>query len=360
MGDWINLKNFDVVDEDEPIADNPNLHGWATDGHNQLAGNGSITKRNCGTFANCFYECDREDLHKGKEHNGESATGKGYFRPIFHSCHRLSCPICYESACAREGHAIEDRLVELSKTYGLVEHFVASVPLEKYWMAENHPNELRRFMIKALERRGVFGGAMIPHHFRYDKYREVWYRSLHFHVLGWVKGGYGRCRACMNRVCEGYNREFERCHGFEAETRRCFEVDGVIVKVAVDKFGVASERKSIFYTAQYQLSHSSIRTDVKRAHAVFWFGVASYHKFRFKAEKHKGLCPICGSELHRVRFVGNVTLLNFGAQVFVTNRCSPLFKGEFLFPLRDRKRCLLWEPVLVCGSGSYERWCSEG
>ena len=131
----------------------------------------------------------------------------------------------------------------------------------------------RKFILKALSVRGIFGGGMIFHGFRWNKWRKFWYWSPHFHVLGFVKGGYARCRACVDKKCEGRNKEFLRCDGFEARTRRCFETDGVIVKVAEDRFGVKAERKSIFDTAQYQLSHACIRTDSKRAHAVFWFGV---------------------------------------------------------------------------------------
>jgi hypothetical protein len=140
----------------------------------------------------------------------------------------------------------------------------------------------------------------------------------------------------------GRDKQFLRCDGFESVTRRCFEADGVIVKVAEDRYGVKAERRSIFDTAQYQLSHASIRTDAKRANAVFWFGTVSYRRFHFKVEKRKVLCPICESELVKVRFVGALGLDNFGHQCFVTNRSSPLFKREFLSDLADVKGCPLW------------------
>ena len=183
---------------------------------------------------------------------------------------------------------------------------------------------------------------MIYHHFRWNEHRKCWYPSPHFHVLAFLKGGYARCRACVDKKCVGRDKQFVRCDGFEAVTRRCFETDGVIVKVAEDRYGVKAVRRSIFDTAQYQLSHASIRTDAKRANAVFWFGVVSYRRFRFKVEKRKVLCPICESELVRVRFVGVVGLMDFSHQCFVRNRRSPLFKREFLSDLVDARGCPLW------------------
>jgi hypothetical protein len=348
------LENVDEsdVDSDEPVGGSPNVGGkWATFGLNQVVGNGSIANEKCGTFSS-HSGCLRGDLHEGVKLNGEDCSGKGFFRVVLNSCHRPSCPICYESWGGREAHKIEGRLLEAEKQFGLVEHFVASVPPERRHLDFD---VCRKFILKALNVRGIFGGCMIFHGFRWNKWRKFWYWSPHFHVLGFVKGGYGRCRACVDKKCEGRNGEFLRCDGFEACTRRCFEFDGVIVKVAEDRFGVAGERKSVFDTAQYQLSHASIRTDVKRAHAVFWFGVISYRRFHFKVEKREILCPICGNELKKVRYVGVVDLENFGHRCFVENSCSPLFKREFLYDLVDGRGRSLW----VEDSVSYGGWRSE-
>jgi len=336
----LSLENVDVSDEfDEPVAGSPNVGGkWATFGNYQVVGNGVVTNEKCGTFST-HSGCLRGDLHEGVKLNGVDCSGKGFFRVVLNSCHRASCPVCYESWGGREAHKIEGRLLEASKQYGLVEHFIASVPPERYGLSFD---ACRKFILKALGVRGIFGGCMIFHFFRWNKYHKFWYRSPHFHVLGFVKGGYARCRACVDKKCEGRNREFLKCDGFESLTRRCFESDGVIVKVAEDRYGVKGKRRSVFDTAQYQLSHASIRTDAKRANAVFWFGVVSYRRFKFKVEKRRVLCPICESELVKVRYVGVVGLENFSYQCFVTNRCSPLFKREFLSDLADAKGRLLW------------------
>jgi hypothetical protein len=336
----LSLENVDFSDEgvDEPVGGSPNGGKWATFGLYQVVGNGVVTNEKCGTFST-HSGCLRGDLHEGVKLNNEDCSGKGFFRVVLNSCHRASCPVCYESWGGREAHKIEGRLLEASKQFGLVEHFSASVPPERCSLGFV---AVRKYILEALRVRGIFGGCMIFHGFRWNKERKFWFWSPHFHVLAFLKGGYARCRACLDKKCVGRNKQFLNCDGFEAVTRRCFERDGVIVKVAEDRFGVKAVRKSVFDTAQYQLSHASIRTDAKRASVVFWFGVVSYRRFRFKVEKRKVLCPICESELVRVRFVGVVGLMDFNHQCFVRNRSSPLFKREFLFDLVDAKGCPLW------------------
>ena len=336
------LESISVSDDfSEPVVGSPDVGSrWATDGLYQVVGNGGVTNEKCATFST-HSGCLRGDLHEGVSLNGESCSGKGFFRVVLNSCHRASCPSCYESWGGREAHKIEGRLLEASKQfgYGLVEHFSASVPPERGFLSDV---ACRKYILDALRARGIFGGCLIYHHFRWNEHGKRWYRSRHFHVLAFLKGGYSRCRSCLDKKCVGRNKQFLNCDGFEARTRREFETDGVIVKVAEDRYGVKAVRRSIFDTAQYQLSHASIRLDAKRANAVFWFGTVSYRRFRFKVEKHKQLCPICESELVRVRFVGVVGLMDFNHQCFVRNRSSPLFKREFLFDLVDAKGCPLW------------------
>lgn len=170
----------------------------------------------------------------------------------------------------------------------MVEHIVASVPLRDYGLKFEC---LRNKVVKILAVRGVFGGALIFHAFRYNV-RRHWYWSPHFHVLGFVSDGYGHCRHCKReRVdCRG-------CGFFEGRTRRAFDKDGYIVKVL-------GKRKTVFGTAWYQLNHSTIRTNAKRPHACTWFGVCSYRKLKVKVEKRKSLCPICGKELVKLHYLG--------------------------------------------------------
>ena len=77
---------------------------------------------------------------------------------------------------------------------------------------------------------------------------------------------------------------------------------------------------------------------------MLFFGLAwcSYRRFHFKVEKRRVLCPICDNEMVRVRYVGVVGLIILMHQCFVTNRCSPLFKREFLYDLVDSGGRSLW------------------
>lgn len=315
-------------DFDESVKTRPNVGGaWATYGTHQVVGNAPATNILCGKFRN-HIACLNVEGHEGKVWHGQDCTNKGLFRVVHYSCGKPQCSLCYEVWCAKQAFLIEARLLESSKRFGLVEHWSASVPL-KLWDADW--NVVRKYILKALEARGIIGGCLIDHFFRYDDIKG-WYQSPHMHVLGHLLGGYGRCRNCKDMKCIGKNKEFLLCDGYEARTRRCFESDGVIVKVAEDKFGVKSERKSVFETARYLLSHASIRTDVKRPHAYTWFGVCSYRKLKVTVEKRKMLCAICGLDMHKVRraWSWNVTLDNYDAQCLETDRDSPNFKREFL------------------------------
>ena len=308
-------------------------------------GTGSVTSSACGKHMR-FDGCSKDDLHKVVV-DGVDYCGKVYMTNVVMSCGKPSCPKCYRLGWApRLAWKISGRLLwfsmELAKTNAktaVIEHVICSIPPEDYYITDY--DVMRARAIKALKLRGVIGGNLIFHATRQHRNGEDFF-SPHWHCLCFILGGYGRCRACVDKKCVGRSREFLRCDGFESVTRRCFETDGVIVKVAEDRYGVKAVRRSIFDTAQYQLSHASIRTDAKRANAVFWFGVVSYRRFRFKVEKRKVLCPICESELVRVRFVGVVGLMDFSHQCFVRNRRSPLFKREFLSDLVDARGCPLW------------------
>lgn len=58
-------------------------------------------------------------------------------------------------------------------------------------------------------------------------------------------------------------------------------------------------------TAWYQLNHASIKVGVKRFRVATWFGCCSYRKLKVTVERKKDLCPICGSELERLRYSGS-------------------------------------------------------
>jgi hypothetical protein len=334
MVNELSLSNFDFPEDEFEDLGSPKefaMNRFATLGEFQLVGNGIKTNQWCGTFSS-LRGCIRSDLHEGiKIFDGVNYTGKVYVEIHSHSCHKPSCPVCYLSWAIREAHKIECRLAGAKKRFGKPEHIVASVPVSDYGL---NYEDLRNRVVRILEDRGVIGGCMIFHGFRYSTVR-LWYWSPHFHVLGVIKGGY-RCRDCNHERgdCRG-------CDGFNGKEVRGFEGDGYIVKVM-------AERKTIFGTAWYQLNHSTIRTNVKRPHACTWFGVCSYRKLNVKVDKKKSLCPICGEELVKLHYLG--------FRRIVKERDSPDFVGSFVDDLEEDGRQVWVEDARpdFSGSGSYE------
>jgi len=103
--------------------------------------------------------------------------------PFFHSCDKPSCPICYLYGwVVREAKSIEARLKEASKRFGLAEHIITIFP-PKFWHLTY--KQLRKKAIEILKRRGVVGGVLIFHGFRFNKRKWFWYWSPHFHCLGY-------------------------------------------------------------------------------------------------------------------------------------------------------------------------------
>jgi hypothetical protein len=311
-----------------------------TSGGYQIVGNGEVSKPYCGKFLR-FTGCCRVELH----HNNlvGNFEGKVYVRPIHESCDNPNCPICYLEWAKREACNAERRLKEASKRYGQVEHIVCSVPKSDYGL---NLEALRAKAKAVLESRGVIGAFMIFHHARYNSYEEAkrknvsmgWYWSPHFHCLGFLRGGYGRCRGCPYGsipsldVCGG-------CDGFEAVTRRLnlgyvdakgkrHDGDGYLVKVL-------GERKTVGGTAWYQLNHASVKVGVKRFHVATWWGVVSYRKLKVSAEFKKRVCPICSHELVPLRYVGNERI--------VLDKWSPLFKKEFYADLFEGDKQVWFE-----------------
>jgi len=277
---------------------------WGEYGDSQLVGNGEVTNEYCGKYLG-LRGCKRLDLHDKITVSGENFKNKVFVHVVHHWCNKPSCPVCYKHGWAvRQAGRMELRLKEGAKRFGQVEHIVVSVPSKDYglnWKA------LRAKVRRVLEDCGVVGGGIIPHDFRYDV-RKGWFFSPHFHVLGFIRGGYGRCRRCKGGNCYA-------CDGFEGRVYRLYRKNGYIVKVL-------GERKTIFGTAWYQLNHASIKKGVKRFHVVTWFGVCSYRKLKVTAERVKRVCPICGHDLVRMKY--------FGKRGIVTNPRSDNYVSWFV------------------------------
>jgi hypothetical protein len=229
----------------------------------ELVGHGKKTNDYCGTFLK-FKICNRVELHAQSNLDGVSHAGKVFVHKIHRSCNSPRCPVCCFSGWAkREADKISQRIAEASKHYGDAEHIIIPVPESDYGLAEFHNDKLRVKVKDVLFNRGVVGGCLIFHGFRYADYLESiekdvlfgWRWSPHFHSIGFILGGYGKCRSCskLGKVgvysCAG-------CNGFEARTRRFYEKDNYLVKIK-------GERKTIFGTAWYQLNHSAIKVSPK-------------------------------------------------------------------------------------------------
>lgn len=276
-------------------------------GNWQLVGHGEKTNEFCGKYFRTK-GCLRTDLHAIVTLGGKNFKNKVYVKLVHHWCFKSSCPVCYRSGWAtRAAGNIEARLKEASKRFGQVEHVVCSIPPKNYNLSFE---ALCRKAKEILFARGVVGGCLIWHAFRF-KMGMGWYFSPHFHVLGFVLGGYGKCRRCgvspSVQACGG-------CGGFEDRTRKLNAVDGWIVRVL-------SKRLTVFGTAWYQLHHSSIDSSKKRFHVARWWGVCSYRKLKLTPEKRVELCPVCKHELKWIKYCGKTS--------FVTDRSSFFYEREF-------------------------------
>ena len=285
---------------DESDIDN----SYATHGNFQLVGNGKITNENCGQFKG-LWGCLHDENHDVIAPDGKNYKGKVYVKKVRFTCHKPSCPVCFKYSWAvREAKSIEARLVARSKRFGEVEHIVCSVPVRDYSLSLK---ALRKKIIKILRDCGIIGGVLIWHGFRYNLGKR-WYWSVHFHILGFVLGGYSRCRRCKGGNCYA-------CDGSVGKFYRAYRSDGYSRGYIVD---VKGKRKRSYYgdkpnimgTAWYLLNHASIDVTKERFHVATWFGVVSYRKFRLTSLRRKSLCPICGEELERVRFNGNPFVMN--------------------------------------------------
>lgn len=295
---------------------------WAVsaDGHWTLVGNGFRSREDCGEFTG-FMGCPNHELHGQRSLvDGESHAGQVYIEVTHHFCHKSSCSVCYELGWALEqAKETEFRITEASKQFGKPDHIIISPPLKD---SGKDFEVLRRNAAKAAFRRGVLGGSLLFHYFRYDPIRH-WYTGIHFHSVGIIDGGYGKCRKCKYQL-DGTFKECRKCSGFEGVTRRLNEKDGYIVKVA----DASRERQTVFGTVYYETKHASVKVGVPRFRPMSYFGVVSYRKLKISDavrkkwdEEHKPKCPSCGSDLVRIGYAG--------VRSIVTDRSAVGYQHKF-------------------------------
>jgi hypothetical protein len=177
------------------IADEKVSMKWAysADGRWTLVGNGRKSREDCSAFKG-FVGCLHHEQHGQKLLGAsENHAGQVFVQVTHYFCHKSTCPLCFELGWALEqAKEIEFRITQASKQFGESEHIIISPPLK----AQVKDFEaVRKAAAKAAFRRGVVGGSLLFHYFRYDPIRH-WYQGLHFHCIGFLKDGYGKCRKC--------------------------------------------------------------------------------------------------------------------------------------------------------------------
>jgi len=302
-----------------------------------VGSNSAPTNEHCGKFE-AFYICDRVDLHeKIGRILGKDYSNQVFVRRVHNNCGRPLCPACRLNWASVLSHKVEGRLlggVEVLKGSSPesveILHIVVSISLKDYGITDE--KVLRKKVIDALKVYGVIGSCLIFHGSRkrhYELLKSGAFRQIadnwkpHFHILGMLKGGY-KCRGCKNKgSC------VVGCDGFDAVQWAYYGKTGIYAKEL-------GKRKTIGGTAYYQLNHSSVNQDGKRAHVITWMGMCGYRKLKVKVEKHEQACPICGYALVRSLY----------------NGCKPLITSKYAFgyvrdSLEDYREggVVVWSPA---------------
>jgi len=253
-------------------------------------GRGVVSSITCGEWRSLSV-CSNVAGHKDVIKNGVDYTDKVVVRHNHWWCNKSSCPRCFiRGWSVRGARSVEGRLIgAVKRGFGKVEHVVVSPPIVDRGLSES---VMRKKCRDALVDRGVVGGCMIFHGYRIDKKRGVLVWSPHYHVLGFIKGGFDRCRDCVH-----LRGDCGVCDGFKGREVRGFAMDGYLVKVM-------RERNTVFGTAFYQLHHSTIRIGIKGFHVTTWFGCCSNKKFKGEKVEAKLVCPACGEALVKSIYFG--------------------------------------------------------
>jgi hypothetical protein len=334
------------------------IEKWATRGIYQVVGNGKITDDNPESPKQCgrYYGnvgCVHVENHDITTLDGVNHKGMAYVKKRFRRCFNPRCPKCVKAWAVREAKAAAWRVTEASKKLGKIEHIIASVPKFEYAMFDEGYDgylKARAHVGVILESRGVNGGGLIFHGFRFADHREArvkgvpfgWYWSPHWHIVGFLTDGYSMCRRCVHN--NGADRDFCRdCRkGFEGRTRRAFDHDGWIVKVK-------EERKTVVGTFYYQLNHSTIIPSKERFHSLTWFGTVSYRNMKLNKslyQENPDLCPICGKQCVPLTYLG-----------FDKARLEKEFWiKDFEEPAFDKEGMPVWVEKALSASGGSKRW----
>jgi len=295
-------------------------------GHEEYVpvGRGVQSSNLCGSHRSLSV-CDNIEGHKGKTLHGVDCTDKVIVRHNHLWCKKSSCPCCFiRGWSVSEARSIENRFIEGDRRgFGKVEHVLASVAVADRGLSES---AMRKKCRDALKDRGVIGGCMIWHGYRVAKDHESLAFSPHYHCLGYIEGGFDRCRECVHE-----RGDCKSCIGFKGREVRGYAKDKILVKVL-------AERETVFGTAYYQLNHATVRLGVKRFHVVTWFGICATRMFKSAEVKAKIVCPICDSPMVKCMYMGKKRI--------VKDIGHPKYEAVFTFERLDENGELYFVPLV--------------
>jgi hypothetical protein len=266
-GDMIDHKQFNFSHGD-----------WIVVGHGK-----EKTNYKCGAFRR-YDACLNIEGHKHSKLNEHSHSSEVFVHMVHYWCYSYSCPVCYfKGACLREAEHGTQRIKFGSiggkdekgvyhAPLGEPQHLIVSPCQNDHYIAEFEHQKFFDKVKNICQEVGILNSSWIFHGFRYADYQESlekgvpygFYWSPHYHLVGFILGGYGACRHCSKtaRVIRtrggktvtkhGDKRLCYSCGGFEQRVRESNEKNGYVI-VNTD------ERQSIFGTLLYQLSHMAIK-----------------------------------------------------------------------------------------------------
>lgn len=288
----------------------------------ELPGHGKITNRTCGKKIGHKICLNRQNHHASLD--GMIHEGDVFDHKSIRHCKNYRCPKCFNwGAAAREADRIA-QAVKTAEKFGLkAEHGMVSVPFYLYGKSEP---VMRKACVAGLFARGFAGWKMIFHPLAYVSGHFVdgvwhlgeWVYRPHYHFLALLENEYSRCRHCRfynawgSKSVRGETRYGNHggkmclsCDGYESVTRRLFKEDKLIVKIF-------DERRSLFKTAHYILSHAGLKVGENHKYLAVGYGVMASRKLKVVYEKHKVMCPVCRIELvDGLYFGSNPAVLNF-------------------------------------------------
>jgi len=291
------------------------------DGHSdclQVGRNPSVVRPFCG-FLKLWRVCRKKHLHKGVVFDGADFTDKSVVSAAHFWCKNWHCTKCFlHGACVTGAQRIEARLnAFVENGFGKVEHVILSVPKNLQHLSMREIFKLATVVAKD---RGVFG-VLIFHGRFIDVERGGLGWRAHLHLLGFVEGGFDRCRRCVHNRddCAG-------CDGFKGREVRGFAKDSWIVKVA-------DERKSVFATSWYQLNHHTVSVGLRRVHSVRWIGKCGNRMLRHQYSKARSKypCPVCESAGHESKMVDG----GYSGKRLPVDVCDPRYKRVYAVPDSD-------------------------